>query len=302
MKIFHSELSSNPGHFSFGYSVYGLFENTDSLSHVYEQGFLPAMIVPETPNLFYMTRGTRVVVPEFKELHKLGRVARKIESLPNVRIVTHQKEQFQITEKFLDFCLQYFTFRHGKDSMPKERLVGILKSPYLSHITEYSIDGETVAYTLEVQSEDFIHAWYYAYSSTYEGKHLGAYLLLDVTRRAKNANKKYVYLGITHGPWMQYKTIYQPLEYWNGREWVHDPKSEKLKNLLAADPHRVLTLTDEWRGERESFYSTPHAYSKQTLILRRLEEALARYPKTLATVMVIATLCFAAFALVPALF
>ena len=294
MKLFYSELSSNPAYYSFGYSVYGTKEPEDTLSGIYEQGFLPAVVVKDPTDIFYMCRGTRVAVRDFKERHKLGRVARKFDAIDTpIRVTVHERSEFAVTEAFMDFCLNYFNFRHGKGSMPRERLQAILNSPYLTHISEYSIGTETVAYVLEVQTDSLIHSWYYAYAKKYEGKHLGAYLLLDVIRRAKAAGKEHVYLGVTYGTWMQYKTIYEPLEYWNGRNWVHDPKSKQLKRLLAVDHLRALTLADEWRSDKSPYYSAAYAYTQRAVLYRRTSLLLARYPKASGSILILAALMVA---------
>ena len=280
MKIFHSELSANPGYYSFGYSVYGKMEASDTVTDAYDQGFLPAVVVKEENDLFYMCRGTRVDVAGFKELHQLGRVSRKFdEKDPKIHVVVHDRKDFAVTDSFVEFCLNYFKFRHGKDSMPKERLLAILNSPFLTHISEYLIAGKTVAYVLEVQTESLIHSWYYAYDKSHEGKHLGAYLLLDVIRRAKRAGKAHVYLGVTYGRHMEYKCIYQPVEYWNGREWVNDPKSAKLKQLLAVDDLRGVTFSDEWRSDKANFYKPPYAYTRNAEETRYLMTMMFRRPR-----------------------
>ena len=174
--------------------------------------------------------------------------------------------------------------------MPNERLLAILASPFLTHISEYKLGDTTVAYILEIHGDNFIHSWYYAYDKAHEGTHLGAYLLLDLIRRAKVSEKKYAYMGVTYGPWMHYKTNYQPLEYWNGHTWVHDPKSEQLKKLLATDHFRTLTMTDEWRDAKKQFYPPLYKHGASAWMRRILSFFAARYPKTFGATMIILAL------------
>lgn len=288
MKLFYSELSANPAYYSFGYSVYGELESTDDLASCYAAGFLPFVGARTQPvEMMYMTRGSRVRVPEFLEHTYHKRVIRKIEqrilskgnSVAKIEVIEHTKEDFKITDEFITFILTFFNFRFGKEAMPKDRLIAILSSPLLTHIVEHRLHGKPIAYLLEVHTSEGVHVWYHAYSRAYENSHLGAFLYIDLLRRCKRDGFKYAYLGVTYGTWMSYKTNFQPLEYWNGQEWVNDPKSTDLKKLLVADPLRVLGFVDEWRDAHEPYYKAPYPFTSIYMEARYLALITTAMPR-----------------------
>ena len=269
MKTFYSELSHNAGYYSFGYSIYGRVEAGDNLSDIYEAGFQPCVVVQGEKDLVYMARGSRVRVGDFVELHEHKRIAKKFDEIPSpVEVISHKKEDFKITDEFVDFCLKYFHFRHGAKSMPKERFLEIMHSSFLTHIIEYKISGKTAAYMLEVHTDKYFHFWYLAYAKDYNNKNLGAYMVLDLVRRAKKEGVSYAHLGATYGECVRYKTKYQPLEYWDGEAWVKDEKSKGLKNILKVDGLRMVAVTDNWRSDKNNFYSPGYTYTDNKGFMR----------------------------------
>ena len=303
MKTFFSELSANPAYYSFGYSVYGMLEPSDRLDAIYEQGYLPFVGAKEQPSpMVYLARGTRIVATDFVERHYHKRVLRKAEEgngLPET--IVHEKKNFPITNEFIQFFLSYFAFRFGKDSMSEERLRAILAAPFITHITEYKSSGKTVAYLLEVHGDSFIHVWYHAYTKEREQSYLGLYLYIDVLRRAKAEGKQHVYLGVTYGNWMLYKTNFEPLQYFDGATWVIDPKSRELKKLLKGDPTRILGFVDAWREKQKPYYEAPYPFAGGLDELRFLAVMLAGTPRVFLVLFCIVFLLAGVF-LVPTLF
>jgi hypothetical protein len=283
MKIFYSENTVNPGYYSFGYSIYGYKEESDTLDMIYDAGFQPCVLYPNPDNLLYMNRGSRIVLPSFKKLHEHTRIEKKYKD--SISITVFDRKDFPITDVFIDFCLTYFRFRHGKDSMPKERLLEIINSPFLTHIVEYQIDGEVVGYMFEVHGTDCSHFWYQAYAKKYNNKNLGLFMVLDLVLRSKNENKQYVYLGITCGTWMKYKLNFQPLQYWDGTQWIHDNQS--LKKLLKVDHMRFISFTDAFRTHKDDFYKAPVQYTSMKQELRFLLILMYKTPKLFFALLVI---------------
>lgn len=282
MKIFHAELAVNPGLYSFGYSVYATLEAGDDLAKCYAQGFVPFVGARnlEGPTL-YMIRGSRLRAQEFVETTYHHRVARRARDHFNseVRTDVHEKSSFPITIEFKTFLLKYFEARFGKVSMSADRLDAILASPFLTHIVAYTVDSQPVAYTLETHGSDFVHVWYITYAPEYTSHHLGAYLFLDLARRAKAAGKQFVYFGVTCGVQMIFKTNFQPLEYWSGYEWVRDEKSRELKRLLATDATRAIALTDAWRDTRDPYHPAQVRFTNAWTELRFLAFVLNGLPR-----------------------
>lgn len=288
MRIFYSELTANPSLYSFGYSVYGEREESDDLDDCYDKGFLPFVGTQNQDRPYmYMGRGTRVRISEFVERHYHARVRRKVQSYGSITSELHELSVFSITPEFISFILTYFRFRFGKESMSETRLRAMLSSGFITHIREYKKGDTAIAYILEVHGDLFVHTWYHAYSKDVEGTHVGAYLYIDLLEKLKVQGTTYLYLGITYGNWMAYKTHYQPLEFWNGQEWISDPNSKKLKSLLKADSTRLLTFTDAWRESLEPFYKAPFTYSGWRFELRILSLVIYGLPKMTILLMLV---------------
>jgi hypothetical protein len=280
MRLFYSELSANPALYSFGYSVYGELEPEDRLAECYELGFLPFVGTErQEGKLMYMARGSRVHIPEFSEKHYHSRVRRKVASLGTITSVVHPTVSFELTRERKSFFLDYFHFRFGKESMPEKRLEALISSGFVTHVREYLVNGRTAAYILEVHGDSFVHTWYHAYAKEFEGSHLGSYLYIDLLQTLKAQGVTYLYFGITYGSWMSYKLEFQPLTYWNGKEWA-DGSSSSLKPLLQADSERLLTFTDPWREAQMPYYKAPYPFDSVRNELRLLILVIYGLPRT----------------------
>jgi hypothetical protein len=271
MKIFYSELTANPSYYSFGYSIYGEFEDIDTLDDVYEKGFLPCAVAKkQSPKLMYVARGVRVKAKEYVQKHFHTRVIKKVaQTFPSgVTSTVYAKDAYNDIPKVIDFFSTYFAFRFGKEAMPRDRIESIVRSPFLTHIVAYHSDEIFIGYSLEVHGESFVHVWHQAYAKKYARTHVGIYMYMELIERAKNALKQYVYFGVTYGTWMNYKTNFQPLSFWDGTQWVDDKKSEKLKSLFRCDPTRLLAFVDEWRKEKDPYYKAPYPFQSMLEELR----------------------------------
>jgi hypothetical protein len=270
MRIFHSELTANPAHYSFGYSVYAELEAGDMLDGCYEKGFLPFVGArKQEPRLLYMARGARVRVPEFAERHYHARVRRRVaEVLPEgITGRVYARDAHPNLPAVTDFFLSYFAFRFGKGAMPRERLEAIVHGPFVSHIVEYRSGDICIGYTLEVQTDTLIHVWYQAYAREYASTHLGIALYLELLARAKKEGKQFLYFGVTYGAHMAYKTNFEPLECWNGRAWV-GKSAKEWKQLLREDSTRLLAFVDEWRVGKGAYYPAPYPFTSGLAELR----------------------------------
>jgi leucyl-tRNA---protein transferase len=273
MKVFYSELTANPAYYSFGYSVYAELEASDTLPECYEKGFLPFVGAREQdPKMLYMARGVRVRVQEFTEKHYHARVRRKVALvLPHgIRTSVFARDEHPDLRAVTEFFLTYFAFRFGEGAMSHERFEAILRGPFITHIVEYRSQGELIGYTLEVHTDSFIHVWHQAYTKKYEGSHIGIALYLELLARAKQEGKSFLYFGVTHGTHMEYKTNFQPLEFWNGRAWVADAHSKELKQLLRGDGTRMLAYVDEWRAGKGAYRTSPYPFTSALAELRYL--------------------------------
>lgn len=259
MKRFYSELAANPAHYSFGYSIYGQIEAGDDLDALYAEGFLPFVGATDVSRMMYMARSGRVPVRGFRENTYHTRVRRKLAS-DDLTIDSYRWAEYPRQDEAVANIDRYFAFRHGRQAMSRERLLKVLTFDPEMRLVEYRSKNKVAGYSIELPMRDGMHQWYYAYTKDWEGKHLGAYLMLDFIVRTKHAGHTHAYLGVTYGPAMMYKTNFTPIEYWNGRIWVNDIK--KLKQLLKSDAARIVVATDEWRDTIDQFHPAPFTFTR----------------------------------------
>jgi len=246
MKKFHSEFAHSYKQYSFGYCHYARREQRDALSDIYEQGFLPFSGVKNVTNIFYMARSARIDLKHFTPTSENRRIARKFDTQFARKVIPIK--DFSHTDKdFLYFCGQYFDKRHGKGIMPRERLVNILEGGTLTHIVVYTKGDKVVAYVFEVSDRDMAHFWFSFYDLTYIHQSLSMWLMIDALRHAKKNKKQHYYLGTVYGDKGLYKTNLEPLEYWDGKNWVNDVK--KLRKKSRNDTAHIFEGLDEWKAD-----------------------------------------------------
>jgi arginyl-tRNA--protein-N-Asp/Glu arginylyltransferase len=204
----------------------------------------------------YQMRGMRVLAQEFSRTTDQRRVARKTQALGKVEYVVRPLSETKLDDDFYSFWLTYFRFRFGKYSMPKDRLVALLTSGWVTHVAECRVNGKRAALMLERHDGNMAHVFYQAYAKEYERHNLGIEFYIELIERAKTEGKRYVYFGASYGSWMRYKTNFAPLEYWDGATWVRDDTGKKLKALLF-EGLTLVPYADRFRSKRDPFYPSP---------------------------------------------
>ena len=249
MKLFSSEAAHDYGSYTFAYANYCLRESKDTLADIYGLGFLPYSGARGTKDTFYMARSARVALKGFELTSENRRIAKKFDGTFEKQRIPFEK--FKLTEKFFDFCLNYFATRHGAKVMPRERLETILGSNLISEIIEYRKDDRVVAYVLEVNEKKMAHFWFSFYDLSLTRQSLGLWLMLDCMRDAKNAGFSEYYIGTVYREKALYKTNFEPLEWWNGQMWSADMKL--LRERSRSDENRSTTLIDSWKENLKRF-------------------------------------------------
>lgn len=235
MKLFASEFGHSYETYSFAYSLYAEREEHDSIEAIYEKGFLPYSGSRGLKNIFYMARGTRAYIRDWKPTSENRRVLRFFDGIFEKKI--HKVEDIRNNEQFFNLCISYFNLAHG-GAMPRERLELILDSGLVTSIVEYSKDNEPQAYLLLVETEHISHYWFSFFKEEYIKSSLGMWLALDHIRSFSQSGGTYFYFGTCYAEKALYKTNVEPLEFWNGREWVQD--TPLLKALCRSDTKRHI--------------------------------------------------------------
>lgn len=252
MKFFSSELGHEYAKtFTFGYCNYGVLELGDKLSDMYERGYLPYSGSPESKGMFYMARGCRIYLPEFELNSECRRVAKKFDGVISREVVP--LSEFNITEEFITFWLEYFQRAHGSSVLPRARLMHWLNFGIISHVGVYkNKGGKVVAYTFEIWEEKMAHDWYQAYAAELDKQSFGVWILIDIARAAKSKDVTYYYLGTVYSE-NSYKINLPALEFWNGEKWIKDTNNKRLRARTKTDSERQIRLLDEWKQNHPLF-------------------------------------------------
>lgn len=249
MRVFSSELANNYDTYTFGYCIYCTVEAGDSLSGAYAQGFLPYSGSPDAQNTLYMARSARVVLSSFEATSENRRIAKKFDGQFAKEVIPFA--EFKPDESFFEFCVAYFAARHGAKAMPRARLEFIMASPFISHVVRYTQGEKLVGYILMMQDTTAEHYWYSFYDLELAKQSLGLWLMVDSLRDAKARGLTHYYLGTVYGAKALYKTNFEPLEWWDGKEWNSDIKL--LKERGRSDSERMLNLADLWKQNQKLF-------------------------------------------------
>ncbi|MDI9325420.1 MAG: GNAT family N-acetyltransferase [Alphaproteobacteria bacterium] len=235
--------------YSFAYCLYVEKEKKDTLSDIYNAGYLPFTAAKGIKNIFYMARSARYPVQQWKETSENKRVFKKFDdvfekeilSVADIRHDTH----------FFDVSLTYFKKTHGL-VMPRKRLELILDFGIIKEVVVYKKDGVAQAYILITGDDVCSHYWFSFYDVEYQKSSLGMWLALDYIRSMKKTKQTYFYFGTCYAEKALYKTNIEPLEYWDGSVWVKDKNS--LKTLCRTDTTRKISgHKDMYKSNLELF-------------------------------------------------
>ena len=252
MRFFSSELGHEYAKtYTFGYCNYGVLEPGDDISDMYASGYLPYSGSPESKGMFYMARSARIYLPEFELNSECRRVAKKFDGTFSRKAVPLR--DFDVTEEFITFWLDYFARAHGPSVVSRERVKLWLDFGIITHIGIYKDESDNVAaYTLEVADDVITHDWYQSWSREYDKSSLGMWLLIDIARTTKARGAQYYYCGTAYSE-NSYKSNLPALEFWNGTEWNKDTNNKRLNERLKTDGQRQVSFLDEWKQKHPLF-------------------------------------------------
>lgn len=246
MKIFLSEYRHDYNTYTFGYTIYCVYEYRSELDEIYTKGFLPYTgDLGLKYDLFYKSRGIRIRLSDFRDSSENRRVNRKMEPLG----ITYEMipvESYAAMDQFAEFARKYSEERIGEDKMPLQRINYILGRKYLTHILPFTSGGLIVGYVLAVVTDRHFHYWFSFYDTRYldQNKPLGKWLMWKCIHIARELGKEYIYLGNGYLEKSLYKTRdFKSVEFYEGNTWSSDVK--RLQQLCLSDP--VLTDLDAFK-------------------------------------------------------
>jgi arginine-tRNA-protein transferase len=246
MKLFLSEYRHDYLTYTFGYTVYAVFEKTQDLNEMYSNGFLPYTgNINLIHSLYYKSRGIRVDLNRFKDTSENRRVNRKVTPLALTAEIT-SVSAFKEKEAFFEFARKYREERIGEDKMPDGRIEYILTRPYLSHVLTFRKNEKAVAYVLAVITDKCFHFWLSFYETGYLDQNipLGKWLMWKCIHLAREMGLEHLYLGNGYLEKSLYKSRdFTAVEFYDGNEWSKDLKT--LQALCAGD--NQLTDLDQFK-------------------------------------------------------
>ena len=165
----------------------------------------------------------RVPVAEFAPSRSQRRCRQRNQDLKlNIRSAEYDEAHFQLYRR-------YMGARHPGGSMDNNdpdayrRVMSANWSNTLLY--EYSRGTDILAVAVVDQCNDSLSAVYTFYEPNEAKRSLGVYAILSQIEQAQHSGRDWVYLGYWNpdSPKMAYKTVYQPLEYFDGLTWRNKP-------------------------------------------------------------------------------
>lgn len=257
MKIFLSEYRHDYTTYTFGYTIYSVYENKDDLNPLYEAGFLPYTgNVNLMADLYYKSRGVRIDLSRFKDTSENRRVDRK-SSVLDLKYEIIPISQFTAWETFLTFANKYSNQRIGESKMPPQRLKYIISRKYLSHVIQFTSGENTTGYILAILSDKIFHYWFSFYDTKYLEQNipLGKWMMWKGIRIAKELGCSHAYLGNSYLETALYKSRdFNAVEFFDGNGWNSDldelhHRCSSDKVLKELDLFKLGDNQDKWIGE-----------------------------------------------------
>lgn len=141
--------------------------------------------------------------------------------------VTAQPSQFN--QEHFELFGRYINTRHNDGGMKGDDPLyyeSLIKADWCNaRLHEFRSNGQLLCLTLTDILDDGMSAVYTFYDPDLMDRSLGVYSILWHIHETRRTGGKYVYLGywIAKSPKMNYKTQYQPFEFFDGQTWQKQP-------------------------------------------------------------------------------
>lgn len=226
MKMLFGEFKPDYSNYHFPYQVWLFKEDGDNVEKIYANGFLP---IRSIKNVYYLSRNVRVDLNKFELSSENRRVLKKTE---NIKADLVSLVNFHYSPKIQKFCKDYGINRLGKGFFSTAAIRNIFSgNVYNSVLLFEDINTqETVGYAVCYISENILQYAHSFYDLRYLKESLGARMILEGVRWAKENQKGFAYLGTCYEKSSLYKTEFKGVEFFNGFRWSDD--LEELKELV----------------------------------------------------------------------
>ena len=162
----------------------------------------------------------RSVVQEFKPSNSQRRILRL-----NQNLVIEENRAQATSERFKLFAM-YQNSRHTGGDMATMDFYDfqalVEETPVITSVIDfYDVEGTLIGGCLVDTMDDGLSAVYSYFHPDYKKNSLGSFIILWLIERTKQLSLPYLYLGywVEGSNKMAYKSKFQPLEYFNSKNW-----------------------------------------------------------------------------------
>jgi len=197
---------------------------SENIAEFYQDGYLHGR---PAHGYMYQTRSLRIDISKFELSSENRRILRKTEELRlKIEDVPYNNYSWKIGKLAKDF----YTEKFGDGTFSANKIKELLTTEHnFNKLFVYTIEDAYIGYAICYENDAMLHYSYPFYDLDAD-KNTGMGMMLRAIEYAKEASKKYIYLGSATRPGDIYKLQFAGLEWFDGAEWRDD--LEELKNLL----------------------------------------------------------------------
>ena len=201
--------------------------SSEHIASLYNDGFLFTRI---DKGVMDQTRSVRINLEQFELSSENRRILKKTEGLVLDAVpLPYSDYHWSIGKMGKDFYEQKFGDGTFSANKLKELITDTEKS-HFSLLLRYSLNNETLGYSICYQNDAVLHYCYPFYNLETAPKDMGMGMMLRAIMYAKEHNKKYIYLGSAQRSSDTYKLQFAGIEWFDEKNWKNN--QEELKILL----------------------------------------------------------------------
>lgn len=193
--------------------------DSDLVSEKYSEGYV---ITRLGKGVLQQTKSLRIDLENFKLTSENRRILRKTEGVScELRKLPLEDYSWEIHKLGKDF----YSSKFGEGTMSASKIKELFNDEEKSNVNyvfEYTFEEKVIGYCLCYVNKDIIHYSYPFYNLELDMNNLGLGMMIRGIEWAKDAGKKYIYLGSISTPESKYKLQFNNLEWWDGEKWDKD--------------------------------------------------------------------------------
>lgn len=203
--------------------------SSKNINSLYNGGFL---FTREHVGSMYQTRSLRVDLSKFELSSENRRVLKKTE---DIGLMTYDLPYEKYNWKIAKTGKEFYQIKFGEGIFSANKIKELLtKKHNFNKLFIYNNKQGAVGYCICFETNKILHYSYPFYvlrpTSYVFNPNTGIGMMLKAIIRAKENNKKYVYLGSAKDAKAKYKLQFAGLEWFDGKEWKKDV--EELKQII----------------------------------------------------------------------